>query len=93
MAVFCNSLMWFPGTLLTYCLNDFDMIPVAHIITGITFVFTVHIRCIAALLFGRSQDRSPVVSLGIFSVVPSDKTMCPEVDSASENEYQGFLLG
>jgi len=27
-----------------------------------------------------------VVSLGIFSVVPSDKTMCPEVDSASENE-------
>ena len=23
----------------------------------------------------------------------SDKTMCPEVDSASENEYQGFLLG
>jgi len=28
-----------------------------------------------------------VVSLGIFSLVPSDKTMCPEVDSASENEY------
>ena len=33
------------------------------------------------------------MSLGIFSVVPSDRTMCPEVDSASENEYQGFLLG
>ena len=31
--------------------------------------------------------------LGFFSVVPSDKTMCPEVDSASESEYQGFLLG
>jgi len=30
-----------------------------------------------------------VVSLGIFSVVP----MCPEVDSASESEYHGFLLG
>jgi hypothetical protein len=28
-----------------------------------------------------------------FFVVPSDKTMCPEVNSASENEYQGFLLG
>jgi len=26
-------------------------------------------------------------------VVPSDKTMYPYVDSASENEYQGFLLG
>jgi len=48
---------------------------------------------ITYLLFGRSRDRFPVVSLGIFSVVPSDKTMCTEVDSASENEYQGFLLG
>ena len=47
----------------------------------------------AELLVGRSRDRSPVVSLGIFSVVPSDKTVCPEVHSASENEYQGFLLG
>jgi len=34
-----------------------------------------------------------VASLGIFAVDPSDKTMCSEVDSASENEYQGFLLG
>jgi len=48
---------------------------------------------VCPLLVGRSRDRSPVVSLGIFSVVPSDKTMCPEVDSASENEYQGFFLG
>jgi hypothetical protein len=40
-----------------------------------------------------SLYRSPVVSLGIFSVVPSNKTMCPEVDSASGNEYQGFLMG
>jgi len=24
---------------------------------------------------------------------PSDKTICPEVDSSSENKYQGFLLG
>jgi len=50
-------------------------------------------REIAALLVGRSRDRFTVLSLGIFSVVPSDKTMCPEVDSASENEYHGFLLG
>jgi len=26
-------------------------------------------------------------------MVSSFKTMCPEVDSASEKEYQGFLLG
>ena len=46
-----------------------------------------------ALLVGGSRDRFPVVSLGIFSVAPPDGTMCPEVDSASESEYQGFLLG
>ena len=27
------------------------------------------------------------------AVVPPDGTMCPEVGSASESEYQGFLLG
>jgi uncharacterized protein (DUF2237 family) len=31
-------------------------------------------------------------SLGNFSVA-TDRTMCPAVDSASKNEYQGFLLG
>jgi len=29
----------------------------------------------------------------IFSVALPDGTMCPGVDSASESEYQGFLLG
>jgi hypothetical protein len=43
MAVFCNSLKsWFPGMLLTYFLNDFEMVPVAPIITGITLAFTYY---------------------------------------------------
>jgi hypothetical protein len=33
--------------LLTYFLNDFEMVPVAPIITGITLVFTFHMRCIS----------------------------------------------
>jgi hypothetical protein len=33
--------------LLMYFLNDFEMVPVARIITGITFVFTFHMRCIS----------------------------------------------
>jgi hypothetical protein len=33
-----------------------------------------------------------LISLGIFSVA-TDGTMCPGVDSASENEYQGIPLG
>jgi hypothetical protein len=32
---------------LTYFLNDFEMVPVASIITGITLVFTFHMRCIS----------------------------------------------
>jgi hypothetical protein len=46
----------------------------------------------AALLVGRSRERFPMLSLGIFSVSPPDGTMCPGVDSASENGYQGSLL-
>jgi len=48
MAVFWVSLtLWFPGMLLMYFLNDFEMVPVTPIITGITFVFTFHIHCIS----------------------------------------------
>jgi len=35
--------------LLTYFLNDYDIVPVAPIITGITFVFTFHMRCISVV--------------------------------------------
>ena len=43
MAVFCSSLTsCFPGMLLTCFLNDFEMVPVAPVITGITFVFTYY---------------------------------------------------
>ena len=39
---FCNSLITcFPGTLLRYCLSDFEMVPVAPIITGIIFYFHI----------------------------------------------------
>ena len=41
MAVFCSSFTsCFPGMLLTYFLNVFEIVPVAPIITGVTFVFT-----------------------------------------------------
>jgi hypothetical protein len=43
--------------------------------------------CLLLHSLPRSRDRSPVVSLGIFSEA-NDGTMCPGVDSASKNEYQ-----
>jgi len=55
VAVFCSSsTSCFPGTLLTYFLNDFETGPVAPIITGIAFVFIFHMRCIS---IGRSLYR------------------------------------
>jgi hypothetical protein len=36
--------------LLTYFLNDFEMVSVAPIITVITLVFTFHMRCISIVL-------------------------------------------
>jgi hypothetical protein len=33
--------------LLTYFLNDFEIVPVGPAITGFTFVFTFHMRCIS----------------------------------------------
>ena len=48
MAVFCSSFTsWFPGMLLMYFLNEFEMVPVAPIITGITLVFTFFMGCIS----------------------------------------------
>jgi hypothetical protein len=50
MAVFCSSLTsWFPGMLLTYFLNYFEIVPVTPIITGISIVFIFHMRCISVV--------------------------------------------
>ena len=46
MAVFCNSMMMcFPAIFHSYFLNDFEIVPFAPVITGITFVFTFHMGC------------------------------------------------
>jgi len=48
MAIFWSSLTpCFLGMLLAYFLNDFEIVPVAPVITGITFLYTFHMRCIS----------------------------------------------
>jgi hypothetical protein len=44
------------------------------------------------LLVGRTRNRFPVVSLGIFSVA-TDGTMCPGVDSSSKMSTRDFSSG
>jgi len=63
--------------LLIYFLNDFEIVPVAPVITGITFVYTFHMPCISVVrslyirIFSASfliTFLSPEVSLGFTSV-------------------------
>ena len=54
---------------------------------GLNIIHSYEDGPVVALLVGRSLDRSPVMSLGIFSVA-TDGTMCSGIDSASKNEYQ-----
>jgi hypothetical protein len=49
-AVFCSSMMsCFRGMLLTYFLNDSEMVPVAPVITGISLLF-LHSTCAVFIL-------------------------------------------
>ena len=52
MAGFCSSLIsCFPGVLLRYRANDFEVVSVNPIITGITFAFAFHMRCISIMSY------------------------------------------
>jgi hypothetical protein len=64
-----------------------DVIPYKNLLMGFFKHDNEIWNSINALLVGRSRDRFPVVSLGIFSEA-TDAAMCPGVDSASKNEYQ-----
>ena len=46
---FCSLISCFPGMLLRYYLGDFEMVPVAPIIDGITLAFTFHMRWISIM--------------------------------------------
>jgi hypothetical protein len=48
MVAFCSSLTsWFPGMVLTYILNDFEMVAVAPIITGIIIIIIINIIAVS----------------------------------------------
>ena len=58
MAVFCSSFTsCFPVMLLLYFLNDFEMVPIAPFITGITVVFALLLWLLLLLLYRHSNVR------------------------------------
>jgi hypothetical protein len=54
-----------------YFVNDFEMVPVAPIITGITLVFTSHIRCISIVrsLYFKIFSASFIIILLLFLLI------------------------
>ena len=94
MAVFWSSLIsCFPGMLLAYFLNDFDIVPVAPIIISITFVFTFHMRCISIVrsLYFRTFSASFLVKFLSPEIATSINILVPF--SLSRIIMSGLLLG
>jgi hypothetical protein len=65
IAVFCSSLTsWFPGKVLTYFLNDFEMVPVALLLLLLLLLTAIE------LLLGDSTDKSNKKTLKKYSRAP-----------------------
>ena len=94
MAVFWSSLTsCFPGRLLTYFLNNLEIVPVAPIITGITFAFTFHMRCISIVrsIYFRIFSASFLFKFLSPEIATSNKIHVPF--SLSRIIISGLLLG
>ena len=94
MAVFCSSLTsCFPGMLLIHFLNDFEIVPVAPIITDIAFVFTFHMRCISIVrsLYFRIFSASFLITFLSPGIATSINIYVPF--SLSRIIMSGLLLG
>ena len=93
MAVFCRYLTsWFPGMLLTYVLNDSEIVPVAPLITGITFVFTFYICCISIV---RSLNFRVLLASFLITFLSPEIATCINVHvsfSLSRIMMSGFLI-
>jgi hypothetical protein len=70
---------------LTYFLNDFEMVPVAQVITGITLVFTFHIRCISIVRL-LLLLLNIFLSFCVFLGVPSDLCDMKHINMCEQSE-------
>ena len=80
MAVFCSSLIsCFPGTLLRYTLSDSEMVPVAPIITAITFYFTFYMswNSIVSSLYFKIFSASLLITFLSSGIATSSKLHVP----------------
>ena len=70
---FCSSLIsCFPSMLLRYCLNDFDMVPIAPIITGVLLLLLLLLLLIFSLALWPDSGSWP--SLRVFAITVTGNT-------------------
>jgi len=94
MAVFwSSSTSCFPVMLLTYFLNDFEIVPVAPIITIITFLFTFYMRYISIVrsIYFRIFSASFLITFLSAEIATSINIHVPS--SLSRIIMSGLLLG
>jgi len=88
--MFTSSLMLcFPVVLLRCFLDDCEMVPVVHTISDITFVFTLHLRCIS-VVFPYFQISSPNFSNAF---LPPHSLLTDKFLSSSWIMTSGLSLG
>ena len=78
MAVFCSSFTsWFPGMLLMYFLNDFEMVPVTPIIIGITLILLLLLLLLLLSSSSSSSSSSSQLSplCTVFTILYLKQTM------------------
>ena len=84
MAVVCSSLIsCFRSVLLSYCLSDFEMVPVATVITGFTLVFTFYMCWIS---FTRS------LYFKIFSASLLITFLSPGIATSNNTRVPSFII-
>jgi hypothetical protein len=79
---------------LTYFLYDFEMVPVAPIITGITLVFTFHIRCISMVrsLHFKSIITRIIIIITTISFMQVIYTYIPETNNVPKEYNVAAIL-
>ena len=94
IAVFCRSqTSWCPGMLLTYFLNDFEILLFAPFITAITVVFTFHIRHISIVRSWYFKIFSASFSITFLSPEIATSISMLILCSVSRIIMSGLLLG
>jgi len=93
---FCSSLiLCLLGMLFRYCLNDFEMVPFASVITGITFAITFYMHWISIIIIITTTTTTIILVTtfmqGIYTYM-AETNHVSRAYSVADVQYLQFLL-